>query len=82
VITVESFDCTESVPLAYINADTLAAKSFPLQILPNLGTCELVDTALVNDLVQLVPEYAGLAQDLISLDCARQSPMPGRHGVP
>jgi osmoprotectant transport system substrate-binding protein len=72
VITVGSFDFPESVLLASIYADALAAKGFPAQVLPNLGTCQLVDTALVNGMIQHVPPYAGLAQDFMSLDCARR----------
>jgi hypothetical protein len=61
----------------FIKSILLAAKSF----LPNLGTCELVDTALVNELAQLVPDM-GSAQDFIGVHCARQALMSGRHGVP
>src|SRR6266700_3711097 len=66
-ITVGSFDFPESVLLAYIYADALAAKGFPVLVLPNLGTRELVDPALMNGLMQLVPEYAGSALDFMSL---------------
>ncbi len=66
-ITVGSFDFPESVLLAYIYADALAAKGFPVLVLPNLGTRELVDPALMNGLIQLVPEYAGSALDFMSL---------------
>ena len=81
MITVGSFHFPKSVLLAHIYADALAAKSFLLRILPNLGTCELVDTALVNELVQLVPGYVGSGQDFIGLDCLRQALTSGRHGV-
>lgn len=66
-ITVGSFDFPESVLLAYIYADALAAKGFPIRVLPNLGTRELVDPALMNGLIQLVPEYTGSALDFMSL---------------
>ncbi|HEY6276543.1 MAG TPA: ABC transporter substrate-binding protein [Streptosporangiaceae bacterium] len=62
-----SFDFPESVLLAYLYADALAAKGFPVRVLPNLGTRELVDPALMNGLIQLVPEYAGSALDFMSL---------------
>jgi osmoprotectant transport system substrate-binding protein len=66
-ITVGSFDFPESVLLGYIYADALAAKGFPVRVLPDLGTRELVDPALMTGLIQLVPEYSGSALDFISL---------------
>jgi osmoprotectant transport system substrate-binding protein len=67
VITVGSFDFPESVLLAQIYGQALAAGNFPVRILPNLGPRELVDPALMNGLLQLVPEYAGSALEFISL---------------
>jgi osmoprotectant transport system substrate-binding protein len=67
VITVGSFDFPESVLLAHIYADALAAKGFPVRVLPDLGTRELVDPALMNGLIQVVPEYSGSALDFMSL---------------
>jgi len=67
VITVGSFDFPESVLLAQIYGQALAANDFPVRILPDLGPRELVDPALMNGLVQLVPEYAGSALQFTSL---------------
>ena len=67
VITVGSFDFPENVLLAEIYGQALAANNFPVRILPNLGPRELVDPALMNGLLQLVPEYAGSALEFISL---------------
>jgi osmoprotectant transport system substrate-binding protein len=67
VITVGSFDFPESVLLAEIYGEALAAGNFPVRILPNLGSREVVDPALVDGLVQLVPEYAGSALEFFSL---------------
>ncbi len=67
VITVGSFDFPESVLLAQIYGEALAAAKFPVRILPNLGSREVVDPALVDGLVQLVPEYAGSALEFFSL---------------
>jgi len=67
VIDVGSFDFPESVLLANIYADALKAKGFPVRILPDLGSRELVDPALMSGLIQLVPEYAGSALQFISL---------------
>ena len=50
-ITVGSFDFPESVLLAHIYAGALAAKGFPVRVLPDLGTRELVDPALMNGLI-------------------------------
>ena len=67
VITVGSFDFPESVLLAQIYGQALAANDFPVRILPDLGPRELVDSALMSGLVQLVPEYAGSALEFFSL---------------
>ena len=66
-ITVGSFDFPESVLLGHIYADALAAKGFPARVLPDLGTRELVDPALMNGLIQIVPEYARSALAFMSL---------------
>jgi osmoprotectant transport system substrate-binding protein len=66
-ITVGSFNFPESVLLAYLYADALAAKGYPVRVLPDLGTRELVDPALMEGLVQVVPEYTGAALDFVSL---------------
>jgi osmoprotectant transport system substrate-binding protein len=67
VIMVGSFDFPESVLLAYLYADVLAGKGYPVRVLPGLGTRELVDPALMAGLIQLVPEYTGSALDFVSL---------------
>jgi osmoprotectant transport system substrate-binding protein len=67
VITVGSFDFPESVLLAQIYGQALAADKFPVRILPNLGPREVVDPALMDGLIQLVPEYAGSAVEFFSL---------------
>ena len=74
VISVGSFDFPESVLLAEIYGQALAAAKFPVRILPNLGPREVVDTALMDGLLQLVPEYAGSALEFFSL--GRQSATP------
>ena len=48
VITIGSFDFPESVLLAEIYGQALAAARLPVRILPNLGSRELVDPALVD----------------------------------
>jgi osmoprotectant transport system substrate-binding protein len=71
VVDVGSFDFPESVLLADIYADALKAKGLPVRVLPDLGSRELVDPALMSGLIQLVPEYAGSALQFNSL--GRQS---------
>ena len=67
VISVGSFDFPESVLLAEIYGQALGAAKFPVRILPNLGPREVVDPALMDGLLQLVPEYAGSALGFFSL---------------
>ena len=74
VLSVGSFNFPESVVLAEIYGQALAAAKFPVRILPNLGPREVVDTALMDGRLQLVPEYAGSALEFFSL--GRQSGIP------
>lgn len=67
VITVGSFNFPESVLLAEIYGQALAAAKYPVRIEPNLGTREIVDTALMDGLIQLVPEYAGSALEFMTV---------------
>src|SRR5262245_40779147 len=67
VITVGAFDFPESILLAYLYADVLAGQGYPVRVLPDLGTRELVDPALMAGLIQLVPEYTGSALEFASL---------------
>jgi osmoprotectant transport system substrate-binding protein len=67
VITVGSFNFPESILLAYLYADVLAGEGYPVRVLPDLGTRELVDPALMAGLIQLVPEYTGSALEFASL---------------
>jgi osmoprotectant transport system substrate-binding protein len=67
VITVGSFDFPESILLAEIYGQALAAGGFPVRVVPDLGPRELVEPALMNGLLQVVPEYAGSALEFISL---------------
>ena len=67
MITVGSFDFPESVLLAYLYAGALSARGYPVRVLPDLGSRELVDPALMTGLIQLVPEYTGSALEFVSL---------------
>ena len=68
VIIIGSFDFPESVLLAYLYAGVLAARGYPVRVMPDLGPRELVDSALMTGLIQMVPEYAGSALEFVSLD--------------
>ena len=67
VIVVGAFNFPESVTLAYLYADALAGRGYPVRVLPDLGPRELVDPALMAGLIQLVPEYTGSALEFVSL---------------
>ena len=67
MITVGSFDFAESSLLAEIYGQALAVHGFRVRIMPELGNRELVDPALMNGLIQVVPEYAGSALEFVSL---------------
>ena len=67
MITVGSFDFPESGLLAEIYGQALAVHGFRVRIMPELGSRELVDPALMNGLIQVVPEYAGSALEFVSL---------------
>jgi osmoprotectant transport system substrate-binding protein len=67
VITVGSFNFPESVLLAYLYADALASQGYPVRVLPDLGSRELVDPALMAGLIQVVPEYTGSALEFADL---------------
>jgi osmoprotectant transport system substrate-binding protein len=67
LITIASFDFPESEILANIYGRALRAKGYPAQVLPNVGSRELVEPALARGLVQFVPEYSGSALAFLSL---------------
>ena len=73
VITVGSFDFPESVLLGYLYAGALSARGYPVRVLPDLGSRELVDPALMTGLIQLIPEYTGSALEFVSLGRAHAS---------
>ena len=78
MITVGSFDFPESVLLGYLYAGALSARGYPVRVLPDLGSRELVDPALMTGLIQLIPEYTGSALEFVSLGRAHATRQ--RHG--
>jgi osmoprotectant transport system substrate-binding protein len=67
VITVGSFDFPESVVLAELYSQALEHAGFKVQRSFQLGPRELVAPALVQGLVEVVPEYKGTAQQFFAL---------------
>jgi osmoprotectant transport system substrate-binding protein len=65
-VTIASFNFPESVLLAQIYGQALDAAGVRVKHEPALGTRELVMPALVQGLVELVPEYAGSALVFLS----------------
>jgi hypothetical protein len=59
-------------------AITAGSSDFPKSA---LGTRELVDQALINGLIQLVPGYAGSALDFVSRRQHARALIPGGQGV-
>jgi osmoprotectant transport system substrate-binding protein len=64
-ITVGSFNFPESIILADLYAEALRSRGYPVSILPDIGTREVVDPALARGLLDLVPEYAGSALEFL-----------------
>ena len=78
-ITVASFDFPESVLLAEIYAQAMEGAGIRVEREPSLGPRELVMPALLQGLVEFVPEYAGsglqfLAGDGVDLAGSRDQP--------
>jgi len=76
VIRVASFDSPESVLLAEVYGQALRARGLPVRLSLNLGPRELVEPALQQGFVDLVPEYAGSALEFVSLGGARATADP------
>jgi osmoprotectant transport system substrate-binding protein len=60
-VVVASFDFVESVLLAHIYAAALRSAGIPVRLESRLGTRELVQPALRQGLIDVVPEYLGTA---------------------
>ena len=58
-ITVTSFDFPESEILAEVYTQALRRKGYPVQVVPRLGPREIVEPALEQGRVDLVPGYLG-----------------------
>jgi osmoprotectant transport system substrate-binding protein len=73
VITVGSFDFTESAVLAEVYSQGLEAAGYRVQREFSLGAREFVGSALATGLVEFLPEYAGTAAEFYSLGTAEPS---------
>ncbi|HJY31971.1 MAG TPA: ABC transporter substrate-binding protein [Actinomycetota bacterium] len=67
-ITVASFDFPESVLLAEIYAQAIEGAGIRVEREPSLGPRELVIPALLQGLVEFVPEYAGSGLQFLAGD--------------
>jgi osmoprotectant transport system substrate-binding protein len=67
-ITVASFDFPESVLLAEIYAQAIEGAGIRVEREPSLGPRELVMPALLEGLVEFVPEYAGSGLQFLAGD--------------
>ena len=67
VIRVAAFDFTESEILAQLYSQALRAKGYPTGPVVQGGPRELVQPALAEGLIDLVPEYAGSALSFLTL---------------
>jgi osmoprotectant transport system substrate-binding protein len=73
-ITIASFDFAESEILGQLYTQALRAKGYPVRFMPAAGSRELLEPALAEGLVDLVPEYAGSALSFLTLGARQPSP--------
>ena len=66
LITVGSFDFTESAILAEIYAQALTARGYRVARALQVGPRELVEPSLEEGLIDLVPEYMGTALEFLT----------------
>ena len=62
-----AFGFTESEILAELYSQALEAKGYPIEPVLNAGPRELVQPALAEGLIDVVPEYAGSALAFLTL---------------
>jgi osmoprotectant transport system substrate-binding protein len=72
-IRVAAFSFTESEILAELYSQALRADGFPTGPVVHAGSRELVQPALAEGLIDLVPEYAGSALSFLTLGAAEGS---------
>ncbi len=72
-IAVASFDFSESELLGELYATVLEERGYPVRRITNLGSREIVQPALLQDMVDIVPEYVGTALSFVTLGRASVS---------
>jgi osmoprotectant transport system substrate-binding protein len=65
-VTVASFDFPESELLARLYAGAIRAAGVPVDLIASTGPREILEPALHDGLVELLPEYAGTAVQFLS----------------
>jgi osmoprotectant transport system substrate-binding protein len=75
-ITIASFDFPESELLAEVYGQALEGAGYEVEQVHRAGPRELVDPALAQGIVELVPEYAGTAIEFLSLGAVEGSADP------
>jgi osmoprotectant transport system substrate-binding protein len=79
-VTVASFDFAESQVLAALYGGALEDRGFAVDLALGLGPRELVDPALAQGLVDVVPEYAGTATRFLAAATDGEPASPVRSG--
>src|SRR4051812_41790850 len=65
-IRIASYDFTESVLLAEMYGIALRDRGFDARVIAELGSREVVDPALMQGDVDIVPEYVGTALNFLT----------------
>jgi osmoprotectant transport system substrate-binding protein len=65
-VRIASYDFSESVLLAQMYAIALRTNGIRAQVVSNLGSREVVDPALIQGAVDVVPEYVGSALNFLT----------------
>ena len=66
-IVVASFDFSESATLAHIYAGALEEAGYEVRVMEFVGSKEIVEPALQQGLLDLVPDYQGTALEFVTL---------------
>jgi len=78
-IVVASFDFPESEILAELYGQALRGRGYPVDLVARLGTREVVEPALEQGKVDLVPEYLGTALTFVAGDRAATADLQTSH---
>jgi osmoprotectant transport system substrate-binding protein len=67
-IVIASFDFAESETLAHIYAQALEESGYPVRLITRVGSKEIVEPALLQGIVDFVPDYQGTALEFVTLN--------------